>query len=115
MTSLFSGLTKYFSKSEPYPTLTDICSTLEKSKEKTNTEFEELKADVDTKKVDNVVRLKNKYDSVCNELKELLEEGKLKRSQQTSPPTSSPQSGGRKKTIKRRNSKSKTKSKRKHY
>jgi hypothetical protein len=114
MSSWFSGITNYFSKSQPYPTLTNVCHTLEKSNEKANIEFEELK--VDTKRVSDVEKLKKKYLSVCDELKELIEEGTSKRTPpQPIPSTTTTQSGGRKKTIKRRNSKSKSKSKRKHH
>ncbi len=115
MSTWFSGITGYFGKSEPYPSLTNVLSTLEKSDEKANLEFEELK--VDTKRTSDVEKLKKKYLSVRDELKQLLEEGKLKRSppQAESQPQPQPQSGGRKKTIKRHNSKSKLKSKRKHH
>jgi hypothetical protein len=110
MSTWFSGIRGYFGKSQPYPTLTNVLTTLEKSDEKANLEFEELK--VDTKRVSDVEKLKKKYLSVCDELKELLEDGTSKRT----PPTPTPvQSGGRKKTIKRRNSKSKSKSKRKNH
>lgn len=112
MSSWFSGITGYFGKSNPYPTLTNVITTMEKSDEK---EFEELK--VDTKRISDVEKLKKKYNSVRDELKQLLDEGKLKRTppqQQTQTPT---QSGGRRKTIKRRKNslKSKTKSKRKNH
>lgn len=112
MSTWFSGITGYFGKSQPYPTLTNVLTTLEKSDEKANLEFEELK--VDTKRVSDVEKLKKKYLSVCDELKELLEEGKLKRTPPQAENTPV-QSGGRKKTIKRRNSNSKSKSKRKHH
>ena len=111
MSTWFSGITGYFGKSEPYPSLSNVLSTLEKSDEKANLEFEELK--VDTKRTSDVEKLKKKYTAVRDELKQLLEEGKLKRS--PPEPQAQPQSGGRKKTIKRHNSKSKLKSKRKHH
>lgn len=109
MSTWFSGIKGYFGKSEPYPSLSNVLSTLEKSDEKANLEFEELK--VDTKRTSDVEKLKKKYTAVRDELKQLLDEGTLKRS----PPQPANQSGGRKKTIKRRNIKSKSKSKRKHH
>ena len=108
MFTWFSGIKGYFGKSEPYPSLTNVVKTLEKSDENANLEFEELK--VDTKRTSDVEKLKKKYTAVRDELKQLLDEGTLKRS----PPQPATQSGGRKKTIKRRNN-IKSKSKRKHH